>query len=69
MDDSTEDPIVTVRLRQSESVTLMNIIKREEAYTYFTTTVKSLWIYGVAIGVLALWGLYEKIYAVNGVVK
>lgn len=66
MPETNPDEIIDVKLPRSEYDTLRELLKREEAYNYFTSKVKSFWVWTVAGGVLTVWALWDQFVAVKG---
>ena len=53
------DELIIVKLPRKDYLILKDVIKREEAYDWFQSGIKSWWIWVVAGGLLTLITLYE----------
>ena len=61
-DPFRDDELVTVQLPRSQFTLLKTILKREQAYNWFSGLISHSWIWVVAGGLFAVWGLYDKIH-------
>lgn len=70
MNDNQKDEIIDVRLPREDFEQLREILARERSYKWFTSKVKSNWIFVVGGGLLTFLLLYEKFQtALFGTVK
>lgn len=68
--DFKDDELITIKLPRSQYKTLQDMIKREEAYSWFQSTLKSNYLWVVGGGILTMWALYDKFHmALFGTVK
>lgn len=65
MDESEykDDEIIEVRLSRNDYRQLKEILARERSYKWFTSKVKSNWIFIMGGGILSMFLLYEKFQA------
>ena len=62
-DDYKNDELVTVKLPRGDLEIVRAVIEREKAYNWLTGTLKHNWIWAVAGGALAVYGLWDKLHA------
>lgn len=56
-----DDEVIIVALPREQVEVLKQVIKREQAYSWFISTIKSWWVWIVAGGVLTFITLYDKL--------
>ncbi len=61
MNEDNEDEVVIVELPKSSIKILKEVVRREEAYTWFINKIRNWWVLSVAAGVIILLTLIEKI--------
>jgi len=57
--DYRDEEIIVVKLPRKDYLILKDVIKREEAYSWFSAWIKSWWVWAVAGGILTLVALYD----------
>lgn len=57
-----EDELVNIKLPRSQYDLLKKLLHREQAYSWFSGIISSSWVWVVAGGLFAVWGLYDKIH-------
>lgn len=62
-----ENEIVTIRLPRAQYEVLKQMIKREQAYGWFASALKSYWLWVVGSGVLTLLLLWDKIHTFGSI--
>lgn len=60
--DNKNDEIINVKLPRSQYDILREVIRREEAYNYWTARIKSSWVFVVGGGILTIFLLWDKIH-------
>lgn len=69
-EDFKSDEVINVRLSRQDYNRLKEILARERAYSWFTSRIKSNWIFFLGGGILTMILLYEKFQsALFGTVK
>lgn len=61
-DDFNKDELINIKLPRKQYELLKTMIEREEAYGWFTNTLKSSWLWIVGGGVLTLIMLYDRFH-------
>jgi len=61
-DPFRDDELINIKLPRSQYNLLQKILLREQAYTWFGGLISHSWIWVVAGGLFAVWGLYDKIH-------
>lgn len=59
-EDEDYDELINIKLPKSQFNLLQKILKREQAYSWFGGFLSHSWIWVVAGGLFAIWGLYDK---------
>lgn len=59
--DNRDDEIITVNIPRRDYRILRDMIERERTYSWFKNWVRTLWVWALAGGVLALIALNEKL--------
>lgn len=68
--DYKDDEVIEVRLSRNDYNRLKEILARERAYSWFTSRIKTSWVFIVGGGLLTFILLYEKFQlALFGTVK
>lgn len=62
--DYEELELITVKLPRKDYEILKKVIEREIAYDWFVGSMKSLWVWGVAGGLLTIFMLYKEIIGI-----
>lgn len=62
--DNKQDEIIDVRLPRKDYETLREVIERENAYTWFKTTIRSWWVWAIAGGLISIFTLSDVIKGV-----
>lgn len=60
-DFNKNDEVIEVRLPRRDYENLRLILERERTYSNISRSLKSLWIWGVAGGILSVWALWDGI--------
>lgn len=66
-DDFKDDELINIKLPRKQYEMLKDIIAREEAYNWFTSALRSSWLWIVGGGILTLILLYDRLHI--GVIK
>lgn len=69
MDDFKDDELIEIKLPRKDYEILRTIIKREEAYSWFTAAIKNHWVWVAGGGIVILWNLYERFHTLFVTVK
>lgn len=56
-----DDEIIEVKLPRKDYETLRDILARENAYTWFKSTMRSWWVWSVAGGILSIFMFFDTI--------
>lgn len=68
--DYKDDEVIEVRLSRNDYNRLKEILARERAYSWFTSRIKTSWVFIVGGGLLTFILLYEKFQlALFGTIK
>ncbi len=59
-DDYKEDELIDMKLSRADYKILKEVLRREEAYNWLTSTLKNYWIWTVAGGVIFFITLYDR---------
>lgn len=59
-----QDEVIDVRLPRKDYETLREVIERENAYTWFKSTMRSWWVWAIAGGAISLITLGDSLKGV-----
>ncbi len=59
--DFRGNELITVQLPRKDFQRLEKILAREEAMSWWVSTVQSWWFFAFAGGILSVWALWDKI--------
>jgi hypothetical protein len=66
-EDFKDDELIVIKLPRKKYEILNNMIEREQAYNWFTSALKSSWLWIVGGGILSIILLYDRFHI--GVIK
>jgi hypothetical protein len=66
-DDFKDDEVINIKLPRAQYEVLKQMIRREQAYGWFASALKSYWLWVVGSGILTLLLLYDRMQGFGGI--